>query len=404
MNNRRLLKFFLAPCLTLFPLTLHASFIESTIGTAVVNDATAAYYNPAALTLLKNQQIIGLGSFSYLHTQFTGQSTQSITGFTQSGSSSAQTNYFLPSLYYGIPVTDKMIFGLAIVSNVFNRNVEENSILRYVQAGNSVKNVDFVPAVGIKFNELFSLGAGINLSYANFLLEPLSGFPSLNIPDSQSRNEVDATGLGADAGILLKPLQSTLIGFNYRSAITYRLSGTSTLATNPAITSNQYAFNFWTPARSVLSINQFVTPALAFIATVQRIQWSIFKNINIHGIATQIGPRAVILNASVPYYLHNTWLLTLGTNYRLTPKWIVRVAGSYNQSPGNSSYQISTGNSYILGASVGYDLSKSITIDGSYAHAFIQNQSIHATTSLNMINGVNKGFINSFSLKLTVNV
>jgi len=39
------------------PSSVHASFIESTVGTAVVNDATAAYHNPAALLLLKNSQL-----------------------------------------------------------------------------------------------------------------------------------------------------------------------------------------------------------------------------------------------------------------------------------------------------------------------------------------------------------
>src|SRR5579871_4155075 len=83
---------FLFVWLLSFPLTLHASFIESTIGAAVVNDATAAYYNPAALILLKNPQLIPLGSAVYFRTHFSGQATQSITGFSQSGSSNANTH------------------------------------------------------------------------------------------------------------------------------------------------------------------------------------------------------------------------------------------------------------------------------------------------------------------------
>src|SRR5262245_46633267 len=121
MVNRTLLTWIeklwalLAVYLLLFPLTVHASFIESTMGAAVVNDATAVYYNPAALALLKNPQIIALNSIGDFRTQFTGQFIQSNTGFTQSGSSITQTHYFLPSFYLGIPTTDKITIGLAVI-------------------------------------------------------------------------------------------------------------------------------------------------------------------------------------------------------------------------------------------------------------------------------------------------
>src|SRR5438045_4040596 len=82
----------------LLPLAAHASFIETTMGTAVVNDATAIYYNPAALVLIKNPQIIPQGTFAYFHTRFSGQSTSLSTGITETGSSSSNTRYYSPSL------------------------------------------------------------------------------------------------------------------------------------------------------------------------------------------------------------------------------------------------------------------------------------------------------------------
>ena len=153
----------------------------------------------------------------------------------------------------------------------------------------------------------------------------------------------------------------------------------------------------------MLSINHFVTPSLGFIGTVQRIQWSLFNEIDIHGIAARLGSEPIILNAKVPYHFRDTWLFTIGSHYRITPKWVIRVAANYNQNPGNSHYQITTGNGIIAGASMGYDLSKMITIDGSFAHAFIQNQTINIITGRNFIHGENKASRNAFSLKLTFN-
>lgn len=392
-------------CLFLFPLTVHASLIESTIGAAVVNDATATYYNPAALTLLKNSQIITLGSVAYFRTSFTGQIVQSATGFTQFGNSNSRSNYFLPSFYLGIPITKKVSFGLGIVYNNFSKDLEDDSILRYVQSSSHIQNIDFIPAVGFKLNDIFALGAGLDLSHVHFLLEPISGVPSLTIPDSRSRNESSSTSWGGHIGFLLKPTPSTLMGFNYRSSVTYELSGKSILQDIPKLISNDYHFKFWTPARSVFSINHFVTPTLGFIGTIQYIQWNLIKYVNFHGLATKIGFQPIILSSvKVPYHLHNAWLLTVGGHYRPTQKWIIRLVGSYNQSPSNPHYQISNGDSIILGASSGYDISKYISLDLGYAHAFIKNQNIGIITRRNVINGVNKGSRDAFSLKITLNV
>ncbi len=389
----------------LIPEVSNASFIESTMGAAVVNDATASYYNPAALTLLKNLQIIALGTGAKSHSQFTGTATQSRTDFSQSGTSQANSHYFLPSGYLGLPVSDRFFLGLAVVANNFGRDIDQNSILRYVMSDNNIKDLDLVPALGVKLTDYLSIGAGVNFSQASFLSTPISGVPSLNIPDLQSHNEANANAWGGDLGILLKPSASTLIGLNYRSSMTYHFNGTSALEGNPGITSNNFAFDYWTPARYVLSINQFLSRSFGLIGTLQWIKWDIYDQINAHGVATQLGPNPVILsNVTVPLNLHNAWVYTLGSYYQLSPKWIIRAAGNYVQSPGNSNYQITEGDNIIVGAALGYKLSKKISIDASYAHAFVKDQTIAIQNPVNTINGINKGYRDSISLKITANV
>lgn len=382
---------------------VYASFIESTLGAAVVNDATAAYYNPSALTLVKNNQFIALGSAASAKTRFIGETIQTQTGIMQAGTSPAQTHIYLPSLYLGIPTKNKFTFGVAIVSNFFNRNIEENGLLRYVQSNNSTRDVDLVPAIALKVNDFLALGAGLSLSQAHLDSDPIhSGVPSVNIPDAQSHNKAEGKGLGADVGVLITPNKSTLMGFNYRSAVTYRLHGTSILDGNPQVVSNNYSYTFWTPARAMFSINHSINPSIGLIATIQRIQWDIFNEININGIAARIGSQPIIVNAQVPHHLRNTWLLTLGGNYRFSSNWVLRVAGNYSQSPGNPNYQISNGDAITLGASVGYKLNKNISIDASYAHTFIQSQTIDIHSRLNVISGENKASNDAVSLKLIV--
>ncbi len=94
-------------------------------------------------------------------------------------------------------------------------------------------------------------------------------------------------------------------------------------------------------------------------------------------------------------------MFTLGSHYRLSKKCIIRVASTYSQSPGNGNYQISTGDSIILGGSLGYELNKNISIDASYAHGFIDKANIHIASRLD---GLNKASRDAISLKLIINL
>ena len=382
---------------------LYASFIEQTLGTAVVNDATAVYFNPASLPIIPNMQVIVQDTLARSQSQFTGSAQKLPFGVTESGTTTTTSNFSLPSMYASIPINDKFAGGLAIIVNDFNRDLGEHSILRYVQARNQTNDMDLVPALGIKINEFLFIGGNLNFSHAHFIQEPISGLTRLNIPESRSLNNSKGNSVGGDFGILIKPDKKTALGFNYRSSITYHLHGTSTIANQQAVSSDNYHFKYWTPARSVLSLSHFLNEKVGFIGTIQYLQWNIFKKAYVYNFATQSGPQTVINSqARINYNFHNSWLLTLGTIYNVSTKWIVRVAGTYNQSPSNGRFQISTGDSLVIGSSMGYQLMKNLTVDCSYGHAFFKKENINIWTAQNIITGINKGTHNAVSLKLTL--
>ena len=384
-------------------LPLHASFIEQTLGTAVVKDATAVYFNPAALTIIPKTQLIVQGTLARSQSQFTGSALKLPFGVTESGTSMTTSNFHLPSLYLSIPINNTFAGGFAVVANDFNRDLDGHSILRYVQARNHTNDVDLVPAIGIKLNEFVSIGGNLNLTQAHFIQKPISDLTRLNSPESHSLNNSKGSSLGGDFGILINPGKNTALGFNYRSAITYHLHGTSTMTSPQIISSNNYHFKYWTPARSVVSLSHFLNEKLGFIGTIQYLQWDIFKKAYIYNFATQSSTQAFINpQARINYNFHNSWLLTLGTIYNMSPKWIVRVAGTYNQSPSNGRFQISTGDSLVVGFSMGYELMKNLTVNCSYGHAFFKKEAINIWTAQNIITGVNRDALDSVSLKLTL--
>lgn len=380
-----------------------ASFIEQTLGTAVVKDATAVYFNPAALTGLPKPQLITLGTLARSKFQFSGSAQKVPFGIPESGTTNTKSNFVLPSMYVSIPINDKFTGGFAIVANDFNRDLDDHSVLRYAQARNETRDMDLVPALGIKINEYLSVGGNLNISQAHLIQKPISGITSLNIPESRSLNDSKGNSVGGDLGILIQLAKKTSLGFNYRSAITYHLEGTSTITSPQFVYSDNYRFKFWTPARSVLSLSHFLNEKFGFIGTVQYLQWDIFKETYVHNFVTHSGSQAVIVpRAPITYNFHNSWLLTLGTIYNASSKWKIRVAGTYNQSHSNGNFQIGSGDSLVVGSSMGYQLLEQLTVDCSYGHAFFQKQNININTARNIITGVNRGAHDSVSLKLTL--
>lgn len=190
-----------------------------------------------------------------------------------------------------------------------------------------------------------------------------------------------------------------------RHSNTYHLKGSSVLESIPPVFSENYHFKFWTPARQVFSINHLFTSKLGVIGTIQRIQWSIFKKVAIYGAAAQMadGP-TIIPKAVVPYFLKDSWLLTVGSHYRPMTQCVVRIAATYNESPEKGRYHISNGNSLFLGGSIGYELKKNITIDAGYAHGFFKNADIHITSGTRQVEGINRASRDAVSLKFTINI
>ncbi|TAK71981.1 MAG: hypothetical protein EPO11_10635 [Gammaproteobacteria bacterium] len=370
-----------------------AAYIESAIGNAVVYDATSVYFNPASMVMVKQPQLVTEATGSTVFAQFKGTTTQTATGYRQTGTADSRSNYFLPGVFYVRPLTDRITIGFGeLYVDYGNINYPADSIVRYTGTHANISVLDLTPAVAVKIADEMSVGFGLDAERFSQTQDSMKGFPTLRIPDIKSDNVATAWSAGAHAGVLFQPVQATKIGLTYHTAVHFNATGKSTLYTQPKATNaDDYYFSVVAPPSTVFSIDQFFTPRFGVMTTLERMQWSSIKNVTQHNVVTLVGrtPR-VIPSASVPYYFHDTWRALVGLHYIATSRLLVRGALSYDQDPNNTSVQTASSpgaDAIVTAIGATYKLTKALMIDMRYAHYFYQNKNINTTAGGNNQDG-----------------
>ncbi|SRR5579883_178216 len=366
-----------------------AAYIESAVGNAVAYDATGVYYNPASMVLVHSPQFVTQAITATVFTQFKGTETQVATHYSQTGTADSRSNYFLPGLFYAMPVTDRVTMGIGeLYVDYGNVNYPADSIVRYVGTHGNVSVLDITPAVAVKITDKSAVGFGLDAERFSQTLDSMKGFPTLHFSDIKSDNTATAWSAGAHAGVLFQPALGTKFGITYHTSVHFDASGKSTLYTQPTATnSNDYYFSVVAPPSTVISLDQFFTPRLGMMTTLERMQWSSIKNVTQHNpvalvaVGKAVVP-VVVPTVTVPYYFHDTWRAGVGFHYLATPKLLTRLGVAYDEDPNNTSVQTSTSPGAdaiitMLGAT--YKFTKALTLDVRYAHYFYKNKNIDTT-------------------------
>ena len=309
--------------------------------TAMAEDASVVFYNPAAMTELDRAQFSA--GFTYISAdgEFNGSSVN------LAGTSGSDEGYgdggdylgeaFIPFFYYVRPINDRLSFGLGVFTPFgTHTDYDDNFVGGGFADETSLKSVEIQPSIAFKVNEKLSIGGGIDIVYMDGLLSKYAD----TVPYSQAVNDQagelyplgqtqykgyeshyevsgDDWGYGWNIGAYYKLTDATTIGFTYRSEIEIELEGDSTftpstidlfvdngatlvdstaVATplNPAddvVLQNQIVRDqasevpLTTPASATLAITHQLTDDLLLQAGTTWTGWSSFKSFDV--IATE---------------------------------------------------------------------------------------------------------------------
>jgi long-chain fatty acid transport protein len=192
------------------------------------DDYSAVFWNPAGLTQMKNSSIslfgtdlIPSGSY-YLQTPYFTIDAKTQAGMYPSG-----------ALAYFKPLSEKLLIGIAAYVPTGTGAKWDGEDLKVLTKNVAYEWQSFMavitvsPVIAYKFNDMFSVGATLNLDYGMMKIKRGSL--------GQYSEDLSGFAFGATIGAMIKPIDRLSIGLTLRTPVKAKFSGEAEMAGAAAV-------------------------------------------------------------------------------------------------------------------------------------------------------------------------
>ncbi len=362
---------------------------------AAASDASTAYHNPAGMTELAGEEMLAGASVVYAGydvsnrdstatTPGTGGAALPLTG----DNDHPRTTAVVPTLFYARPLTDEhdFWFGLALTSPWgLGVDYDDDWFGRYNSIETRLTTVNISPSVAYRITDWLSVGAGVNIEYADAKLS--SALPDTLAPggpsaatDGANKFTGDSFAAGFNVGVLFKPGPDTRIGLHYRSPVQHNLDGKVKVTDlQGPLAGGNGRFSADTklnePDVASIGIVHEPIPGTKLFAEAQWFNWSRFQELRVKfddGQADSVRTQD----------WKDTWSFYGGVEQRLFDRWTLRGGVGYEPTPTVDAYRSTSlpdGDRLRVAAGLSYDWSERLRIDFGYAHVFADRENIDLT-------------------------
>jgi long-chain fatty acid transport protein len=345
-------------------------------------DASTAWSNPAAMTLLGGNELAGGLNVILPYTQFTGENlvgslpTPGVTGGNAGTAGAAASLAGVwsasPDLKLGFSLEDP--FGQ-------RQSCPFDWVGRYQALVSSVTDIEFGLVAAYRIDEHLSLGAGPIVDYFQTRLTnainigPLTALAGEPSADLHAHNWTAGYHLGA----LYEFNPQLRAGIDYRSRINEDLDGEQRISIPPLVgtfsptvaglleAGNGHAHTSITlPDVLTSSAVWDISPEWTSLATAAWTDWSLLRQLSVtsdNGLTT----------TTVPLQLRNTWLGSLGANYRATtiPGLMLQAGLGFDESTGTDSTRsprLPGRDLILLGVGFTYQIMPGASLQAAFLH------------------------------------
>ena len=289
---------------------------------ARADDASAVYYNPAGITQLPGTQMsTGMNLIT---------PSNKIYFYENGEDSQLKRNWFYPPYgYLTRQLSDKLWFGIGMFARFgLGTEYEENWPGRYNSYNAVVKGVEINPNLAWKFNDCFSLAAGLSLMRLDVKLEQM--IPIFNVNSSLKGHSYS---WGFNLAAHYKPREWVSFGFLYRSKVKHNLEGRADFTTSSFL---RKAFPNGTINADVMLPDEYFLGvafkpidrlSIEFDAILTR--WNTFNHLTVNFDEGIAGMGSVTKQKD----WHDVWRYQIGVEYALTRMVDLRLGYTYDNEP-----------------------------------------------------------------------
>lgn len=379
-------------------------------GSASAEDATTIYYNPAGMTLLKDQELIAGMHVIIPYVRFHNEgSTHLLQPFTTipliggNGGNGGVTK-IIPNLYYSRRISNSLSAGIGVNAPFgLATKYDKHWVGRYHAIESDVYTVNINPSIAYRINEKISVGAGFNVQYIKANLSNAIDFGTLDflgklglparslslIPqasDGFAKLEGDSWGLGYNMGILYEFTKNTRLGIAYRSRIKHTLEGDvdfrgvpSGLHPYPIFKDTSAEADLTLPDSLSISIYHEFNPEWIITADFTWTNWRLFEDLIIK-YDNPNQPETITTEKWQDSYRYS-----IGLTYKASSNLTLKTGTSYDRSAVSSKKyrtpRIPDSDRIWIAFGGGYKISDKISFDIGYAHLFVNDPEIYKTPS-----------------------
>jgi len=349
--------------------------------TAGVNDASAVYYNPAALSEIEGNNLLVNGSYINVDNSIENGGRTARNQHDDHFVASLFASYHIPGRNFSLGIGTYSPFGLA--------TDYDRDFTRFAADRTELKTIYVTPAVSWHPSKFFSIGAGFSFVHASgafsrsLCFDPFDGCVTPGGPlEGRMRLTDTANAFTYNIGVLLKPVEYLKLGFSYRARADLRFD-TADVKLGGAFSPNGLRANIRPiPLPPVMDVGLFwqIDPRWGAEFVYEYVRWSEFARLRAKFTpAPTFVPFALpVLGFSLPEDWRNTSALRLGSFYRINSSWEIRAGAAVEESPiPNKTLNpaIPGADILTLNGGVGYQW-RSFTVDVGYMAVFYQTRNV----------------------------